>query len=98
MSLMKLYEDFNTREWIAEYGGISARGKTGVEAEQNLISLLKQIERENIKTNFSLTTFPISDKGLNDTVIFLTEPAKKEVIEALKTLEAAKRKLQALLK
>ena len=46
----------------------------------------------------SLTRTPKDDRGLKDAVIFLTEPARKEVIEALKTLEAAKRKLQALLK
>ena len=37
-------------------------------------------------------------RPINIPVSFLTEPAKKEVIEALKVLEVAKRKLQALLK
>jgi hypothetical protein len=46
----------------------------------------------------SLTETKIHVTGFNNNVIFLTEPAKKKVIEQLKTLEVIKRGLLEILK
>jgi hypothetical protein len=45
-----------------------------------------------------LTREPVRVTGFNNSVIFLTDPAKKKVIEQLKTLETIKRGLLEILK
>jgi hypothetical protein len=45
-----------------------------------------------------LTSEPIRVTGFNNNVIFLTDPAKRKVIEQLKTLETIKRGLLEILK
>jgi hypothetical protein len=49
-------------------------------------------------SKFCLTKKSNNDNGLEKPVVLLTEPAKKDVIEALKMLEAIKRKLLILVK